>query len=231
MAQFKVVYNYRTVDAAGLEKLRADLDTPEQQAAAQDVAFEITEENGVRKYKRRSFDAMLDAPAFLEGLPALAIAAVQDLISKFVRATYVDRFLPVGQHDWEYIEKELATTGGRQPKFDISEETWALASDSFKRYMLEALGATPSASQASARLAEVMKAKFSKNAITKHINEFNESIIGKLQSRVVAWATWAAENETDNAADFADVFSMVNARLDGFTKSLGEAKIDFAAVL
>lgn len=232
MATFKATFNFRSINATALETLRQGLDSAEALAAAGDDAFEISEdEKKGRLYKRKSIEAELQQPDFVASLPTLAVQAIQDLISRFVKAQYVDAFLPIGQHDWAFIETELAKSGGRVAKFDISEETWALAADSFKAYMLQALGGNASAGQAAARLGEVMKAKFSKNSITKQINEFNEKIVEKLDARLTAWAAWAAENDTENAAEFADVFSMVHQRLEGFQKSLAEAKIDFSQVL
>lgn len=229
---FKVRYNFRTIDAKGLEVLRSDLDTDEAKEAASDAAFDITNDpaKGLQ-YKRKSLDAELEQPAILAGLPKLIVEATQDLISKFVKSQYVDKFLPIGQHDFAYITEQLAKTGGRVARYDISEETWALASESFKAFMLDQLGQYPNAAAAAGRLGEVMKGKFSKNSITKQVNEFNESIVQKLNERVNAWAAWAAEHDTENAAEFADVFSMVTDRLATFTKALAEAKINFSEVL
>ena len=229
---FKARYNFRTIDAKGLENLRSDLDTDEAKAAASDDAFDITQDDKKgTQYKRKSVEADLEQPAILAGLPALIIEATQDLISKFVKSRYVDKFLPIGPHDLAFISAEVAKTGGRVARYDISEETWALAAESFKAFMLAQLGQYPNAAAAAGRLGEVMRGKFSKNSITKQVNEFNEGIVLKLNERVNSWAGWAAEHDTENAAEFTDVFSMVTERLEGFTKALTEAKINFSEVL
>lgn len=229
---FVTRYNFRSIDSAALEALRADLDSDEAKLAAGDEAFEITEDakKGLQ-FKRKSIEATLEQPEFLNSLPKLAVEAIQDLISKFVKGRYVEKFLPIGQHDWAFIETELAKTGNRVARYDISEESWALAAESFRVYMLSQFGSNPVAAQAAGRLGEVMKAKASKNAITKQLNEFNDELVGKLRARVVAWATYAAEHETENLDAFSDVFSMVTDRLDGYSKALEEARIDFADVL
>lgn len=230
---FNTRYNFRTIDEKALEALRNDLDSVESKNAAGDEAFEIShDEKRGKLFKRKAVEATLEQPALLHGLPKLVVEAVQELISKFVKARYIDKFLPIGQHDFAFIEAELAKTGGRVARYDISDETWALAGESFRVFMLAKLGDHQVAAQAATRLGEVMKAKFSKNVITKQLSAFDVRLVEKLKANVISWAEWAAVNDTENGADsFADVFSMVTDRLDGFVTTLNEAKIDFSDVL
>lgn len=220
---FSYTFNFKTIPEAKLPELEKGLDNP---LPKEEFEFSVHPTRG-NVCKRKSITATLSLPPFAAGLPELAQAIIQSYVADYVKSQYIDSFAPIGEHSWEVIEKAAAASGRRGAvKLDISEETWAEAAASFGAYVLAAIGNKV----ASERMAEMMKAKFSKNAINKQASEFSENICSKLLAHVNAWGEWAAENE-ENAEDYENVFTFITDRLTKHIAVIQEADVNLTDLL
>lgn len=221
---FEQVFNFKTIKPEKLEELKNRLDAPIPEGEME----EIKDDDGkITGYKRKAVTASLIAPDFITALPELAASLIKNFISEFVKSEYIDNFTAVGQHDWDFVAAKMAASSRRGSiKIDISDETWANAAASFYDFFLEVLQHKAAAE----RLSAIMAGKFSQTAINKNANEFSETICTKLQSRLVEWAEWAAEN-TETPEEFEPVFNFVSGRLDKHLAKLSEANVNLTDVL
>ena len=178
-------------------------------------------------YKRKSETVELELPEWVETIPKLAQDAVANLVASFLRREYLDDFLPVGDHSWETVEREMMAAGGGRKKLDFSDETLSAAAASFGGY----IGGLLSAPKVGERIAEAAAAKFSMAALQKHLSQSDEAIITKLITRLNSWAAWLAENDEDKAEEFASVYEYFVGRLQKNLEKLKEVETDIGAIL
>lgn len=232
--QFAVKFNFRSITPAAREELIGNLDTEAQKEAAKDASLweTVTEEGKPEstKVKRKSVSLVLDLPMVILNLPAAARSFIEDGVSRFVKAQYVEQFLPLGRYDLEYIAEEMAKSG-RAARYDISDEQWAVGVDSFKRFVALTFAEHPAAKQIVERLGDIVKGKFSRNAITKNLGQFNEEMVSKFSSRLDSWANWLVETETEDGDALAELYGFGADKLKSYLKALDEAKVDFSSVL
>lgn len=243
MSKFTYTFNFKTASkdlpiAEAIAKLEQDNEfTPGhlspslfEAGNAKELA-KATEGSPVvaRGAKRKSLTVELEAPDWIDSLPKLAADYIKQAIADFVRATYVDSFLPVGQHDWEFIEQEAAKSGrsGGVPRTPIEEAIWSAAAKSFEDFIM----ASVNNKSAATRLAAIMAGKFSQNAITKQAAEFNLEILAKLSAKVDQWAVSVVENDPDNAEDFGKVYAFIEARVKKHKQTLEGDNTPLASIL
>lgn len=203
--QVKTSFHWKSLTADKFAKLLEGVDNPTSVAAL----YDVTEKDGIKSYKRKSVETELSLPEWVLTIPKLAQEAVTDLVAGFVRFAYLDQFAPIGAHDWETVEKELAAAGGGRKKLDFTDELLAAVAASFGAY----IGQSVNSPVVGERLKEAANAKFSMAALQKHLNAANEEIIQKLQTRLNSWAAWLAENDADKAEEMASVYEYLAGRL------------------
>jgi hypothetical protein len=179
--------------------------------------------NGGAGYKRKSIVAELNLPDVLQSIAATATAteyriiegSIKGLIADFVRATYLEYFLPIGPHDLETIAAASAASGGRGASFSFTPEQFTAAVESFKSYILEST-ASP---EAATRLANAANAKFSRSSFTKYLSPaFDEALVKKVIDRISTWALWLSENDAATAEELSAVYGLWVNNLDKLLK-------------
>lgn len=231
--KFPFVYNFKTLTIAGdkFAKFIGDYDASEQQAILAHFA-EVKEGDSDKLlgYKRNAVNVELELPEFAQagsGLPELAVDLVKSYIADFVKSQYIDQFLPVGQHDWAFIESTMAEVRKRGGglAISVSEEQWALASQSIATFL--------QASNAPAKLVDalskIIAGKVRASVIKKSIGSDAPEVLEKLQVRFTDWALWAAEHDAENADTFAVVYQAANANINKMLKQ--EANEDLLNLL
>lgn len=120
---FEVTYFFRPTDfdAATLEALKA----------AQSVTLH---ENG--KWKRNPLKVALSMPSELEAITdSVLVALAQDLIKAYCKVSFIDKFLPVGEHDWKTVSTWYEESGRSSGTDDaISDEDAGALAKIFNEY-------------------------------------------------------------------------------------------------
>jgi hypothetical protein len=205
-------FTFRKIKASVLRELVQSLDVPESEVMAQ---FEAQDESKA-EYRRKPVTVELEIPEFAASLPELAREVIANYVAQFVKATYIDNFVSVGAHDWETINKAVAerSVGGRRAQFDIADDVLKLAAASVGQYITAVTGHKV----VGEKVQKAIEQKFSRSAIHRNIGEITGDLMDKLSARLESWLEHVASADPDNADDFADVFSMLMAKIDGIRK-------------
>lgn len=207
-------FRFKKINAAKLkEHIENDVET-EQQSIAKNC-FEPLDDKGT-EFRRKPETHNLQVPEFYYQIPTLAQQQILKLIADFVKTRYIDQYLTVGDHSWEYIEQEAAKTGGRTPQFEFSDEAFAKVQQIFQEYVSQGTGNE----QVGERFAAAVKSKFTKAAISKNIGEFSEAILQKLESWVTRTMEHCSEviKDQDELDSILPVFEFLLAKLDKHLK-------------
>jgi hypothetical protein len=202
------VFSFRTILPKQLDELLQSVDVPEADVRAR---FDTIEKDGKTVLRRKPVTAELELPEFAANLPALAQDVLLGYVASYVKAQFLDSFLPVGSHSWAEIEQYAATrgAGGRRAEFDVTKEQLEEAATSIGRYMAAKLNNKAAGDKFKA----AVQGRYAKSAIHRNIGKFDETIIDKLLSHLEGWLEFVAVNEADSADEFATVYAMLEAKL------------------
>lgn len=169
-----VTYNFKFFPADTWIAKGAKLETVESWANR-------TTEAGVKTFQRPALPVKLAMPSFYHSLPDSTVQElVADAIYDFVKSEFIDKFLPVGNHDWativdSYQAKQSATGGGL---FAWNEDKLKLVAESIAAWLEEqgkkALGAV---------IAKCVSIKFTKLDTKKLLGaNYTKANLGKVQN-------------------------------------------------
>ena len=206
----KYTFNFRPVTPAKLDKLKAEVDG----SIDVDKDFEVYERESddpnskVLKYKRKPVVVNLEVPDFIASmkdnlLKQIAIGYIAD----YVKANFVEQFLPVGNHSWETIKADAAS--GRGGKVAISDAVLKLTAQHFGNYVGQATGNE----EMGKRIAALVEGKCTKSAISKYLGTFSPELVEKLQTRLDQWGEYVADSGDDNADELAEGYAFVQDKL------------------
>ena len=221
---FTFTFNFKSVgDDAKFGKFLEDYDASVVDSIRSQ--FEQVENRAKEKvWKRKSVTAQLEMPAAFANLPARAQSVLQQFIADFVRSAYIDNFAEVGQHDWDYIEQELASTGSRGVKLDVDPEVLKAAAASFGQYIT----AAKKSQKVGELLASLLLKKCTVMAFKRYVGEASDTAFDRVEGMLTAWAEWVAANDAENADDFAGVYELATRAIARNRKS---EVVDVLAVL
>lgn len=226
MSKFKRTFNFRTIDADKLAALPSEIDGKLDVSSPDEVAkhFEISKKASDGQpigWKRKPVTVELEQPAWVEQLNELARTLIQNYISDFVKASYVDQFLEVGDHNWELIEKEAASSRGTSA-LNIPETVLELAASNFGQWV----AADTNSEELGKRITGLVSGKVTQASITKHLGQCTQEVVEKLEARAMAWAEYIAESGDDHADELAEGYDFILAKLDKlkrkFTGDVGD---------
>lgn len=200
-------FSFRKISEAQLSNVLAGFDEAQQQAVAEQ--FDKLDSG---KFRRRTVKADLTLPEWAAALPTLAQEVILSYVAAFVRSEYLDSFQTIGAHDWETIEKAVAArgTGGRRAEFDIDDDIMSAACDSIRRFITAGTGSA----EVGEKFGKAADAKMAPSAIRRNIGEPNEAAYAKIGRWLDLWIEHVGANEGDDAEDFAEVYTMLNAKLN-----------------
>lgn len=223
-AAFSFTFNFKSVgDDAKFAKFLEDYDASVVDSIR--AQFEQVENRAKEKvWKRKSVTATLQMPAAFSGLPARAQSVLQQFIADFVRSAYIDNFAEVGQHDWDYIEQELASTGSRGVKLDVDPEVLKAAAASFSQY----IAAAKKSQKVGDLLANLLLKKCTVMAFKRYVGEASDVAFDRVEGMLTQWAEWVAVNDAESADDYATVYEMATRAIARNRKS---EVVDVLAVL
>ena len=229
MSQFNFTYNFKTLTLASgkYASFLAEFDETEQANIAS-YFEEVKDGDKLIGYKRKPQVESLTMPDWAASLPSsLATDLVQAAIADFCKSQYIDNFLPVGQHDWAFIEQTLAEVRkrGGSISLQVSDEAWQAAANSMATF-LNASGTLPKVVEA---ISKVLTGKVRAAGIRRAIGNDKPETLEKLKLRITDWATWAAEHDAEQAETFATVYQAAISNLDKMLKV--EAQVDIASLL
>lgn len=249
-------FRFKSLTADKYAKLLESVDNPETVAAHFEAIPAVVDGNGKittpASYKRKPVTVDMTLPDWVGSIPSVVGQdAIAELVASFIRFTYVDNFqfvagmqyetakdakgndivrvvknAQVGPHDWEAIEKWAQETGGRK-RLEFTDDVLADAASSFGSYIGQMLN-NPLIGD---RLRETMAAKFSLASMQKHLNQVSEEVMAKVRTRLIAWAEWIAENDSEKSEEYAPVFAYLLGRLDKNREKLATIPEDIASVL
>lgn len=228
-------YSFKKVSVKDFQEAysEADLQNPEflKQFETVDEDGKATDkEEEIKGYRRKPIKTTLMLPEFLLAIPAENRSTVADIlantVASYVKGTYIDQFLPIGDHDWSNIQKELNQRGGRGRQLDFSEATHKSAAAHFGGFVGQSIGND----EIGGRMAKIALGKFSRSAITRQADAFDEVIIKKLLTWVEKWAMFVAEHDSDNSEEFTPVYDYWTTVLDRHLKS-DNKKVDLSEML
>ena len=103
-------------------------------AALQAAGAVELHENG--KWKRKPVEVSLVSPSILDTITdTTVVSLVQDAVKQYVKATFIDKLLPVGNHDWPTVSAWFEESGrGGGTDDSISDEDAAAAATVFLEY-------------------------------------------------------------------------------------------------
>lgn len=207
----KYTFTFRKIKQSAIAEVLEQVDVSEAEVRAQ---FDSLDDGAA--LRRKPVEVELDVPEFAQALPELARDVLLGYIAQYVKAQYIDNFLPVGPHDWEAIEAYAAerSVGGRRAQFDIADEVLKLAAKSIGLFVATGTGKKV----VGEKFAKAVEQKFSRSAIQRNIGDVTGDLMDKLTGWLERWIEHVAEADPDNAEDFADVFSMLSAKVDGHRK-------------
>lgn len=172
--------------------------------------------------KRKSIEMELTEPAMLEVIRSadipqsekdLTIDLVQKLVAEYVKLSFVDSFLPVGDYDLQSIIAFRAATGGRGAAID--SELLQAAVKSFTDFMVAALQSP----EAGEMLGKIASARFTSSAVNRSGLAVTEETARKLQARVDQWGAHLNENNPDAADEFVPVYGLWTKALEKLQNS------------
>lgn len=154
MATIKQSYHFRSFPHPALSSVPAGVKpaTPAQKAdfAAHsdqfdvlDTAYSVGDSTfNVRSCKRKSVEADITLPDFMESLPDDTVRGlVEACVLKFVKVEFVDQFKPVGEHGWTTICRVLAERAANKPQGssipEVADSDRAIAGVFFVNYLKE----------------------------------------------------------------------------------------------
>lgn len=191
---------------------------------------EVTDIADAKYLKRRTVKTRITLPDFLLALPVENQSTVADIlettVASYVKQSYVDAFEEIGAHDWDTIQKWLSSRGQRGQKWDFSDETLKAASAAFGNYITSVIGSA----DAGKRLEAAAKQRFTRNAIQRQANVFDDEIIMKLQKRIDEFMSYVGEQDADNFEEWAPVYQCWTDALDRHLKA-DTKSVDLASVL
>lgn len=207
-------FDFRSITAKALDEVLASVDTDEATVRA---AFDTIDKDGKPMLKRKSVTVPLTLPDFCLGLDTLAQDVILGAVASFVKAQYLDAFVPVGDHSWKAITEYMANrgTGGRRAEFDVSKEDLEVAADSLASFMAKRLNNK----QAGEKFRQAVMGRFAKSAIHRNIGEFSETVIDKMAAHMAAWLEFVATTDdgsvesTQQVEVIASVYQMLDAKL------------------
>lgn len=129
MATIKTQFHFRSIPSPTLTAVPAGIKPATKAQAEEFNKYADQFENGSADFratdgsvhslaaiKRKSVEAELQMPDFYESLPDdMARSLIAAHVERFVRTEYVERFAPVGAHDWETIARVLAERAANRP--------------------------------------------------------------------------------------------------------------------
>lgn len=207
---FDYQFNFKSIgDDAALAAFLEDFDAASVDAVRSQ--FEQVENRTKQKvWKRKPINAALSMPAEFAALPATAQDVLKQFIADFVRDQYIDKFAPVGDHDWSHIEEVLASSGRRgSVKLDISAEVLKAAAASFGQYITAAKGHA----KVGEALAQCLAKKCTVNAFKRHIGEATDMAFDRVEAMLTQWAEWVLANDPESADDFGTVYEMATRQI------------------
>jgi len=240
---FAATYNFKTISQEDynelFEKFAAQGETKESFFARIQGGFEFpgidaktNELKDAKKFaKRKSLTLTLhslnDVVAALAGNVAEATvefvsAAINKVITDYVKVQYVDTFQDVGVHDLAAILEYQASTGTRGGGVSIDEATYKAALESFKVCMVSALGNEKGAEM----LTTIAKARFTPSAVTRANLQLTETTAQKLETRVDQWGAWLNETAPEQADDFAIVHNVWINNIKKLTKQQAQVNLE-----
>ena len=224
MNTFKRTFNFRSI---GFDKLAAlpseiegTLDVSSEDAIKENFEPAMKDDKQVG-WKRKAVTVELQQPEWVNDLNPLAQSLIQNYIADFVKASYVDQFLPLGEHDWALIEKEAASSRGAG-NLNISETVLELAANNFGAWV----AADTNSEVLGKRVTDLVSGKVTQASITKHLAQCTLEVVEKLEIRATAWAEYIAESGDDHAEELSEGYEFIMAKLDKlkrkFTGDVGD---------
>lgn len=167
----------------------------------------ITDEKGTH-YKRKTESWDIQLPSFIAQLGDDERPAVESMVlnalALYCKITYVDNFEPVGDHSLATYSAWLASRGGRaSSSYEYDKETLEAAADSIGKYLAEQTGSAT----VGEKFRAVAFAKFTRSSITRNLGAFSTDLVGRILTRVDAWAQFVSEHQSEDADDFAPVYA------------------------
>lgn len=218
----KTKFTFRPITASKLDEL---VTKTQQDYSAADIDidrdFDVVESDDsgkVTKYKRKPVEQQLQVPEFLqvENVDPLMKSIVMDYVSSFVKAEFIDNFIPVGEHNWETIKSSAATSRGAA-KLTIDDDILKLTATHFGKWILQATGSEVLGD----RLKAVVDSKASQAAVMRNLGKCDVETVDKIQVRLDAWAESVAESSDSNVDELSEGYDFVTAKLEKLKKSMG----------
>lgn len=205
MATFTNTFNFKSIgndealakfledyDASAVERIRSQFE-------------QVPNREKVLNWKRKPVTAEMQMPDAFASLPPSAQDVLKQFIADFVRSQYLDNFEEIGAHDWETIEKAIASSGRRGAvKLEIPAEVLKAMASSFAAFITSAKGNA----KAGEALASLLLKKFTVNAFKRYVGEASDLAFDRVEAMLTQWAEWVAANDADNADDCAAVYEM-----------------------
>lgn len=208
-------FTFKKIAKEKLELLLVNGFDDDLQRAAARAKFEILEGDELGFVKRKPELVKFELPSFCAGMDEMAQDILASYVAQYIKANFIDDFLPVGAHDWETIKVAAAATGGRAVKFDISDEIMASACASIGAFV----GNGTNNSEVGKKFQAACEGKLSRTAIQRNIGAFTADLIGKIEVWLTKWAENVAMHEEDSAEDFGAVFEMLSSKLEKHMKA------------
>ena len=210
MATFNNTFNFKSVgndealakfledyDASAVERIKAQFE-------------QVPNREKVLMWKRKPVTVELQMPDAFTSLPQSAQDVLKQFIADFVRSQYLDNFEEVGAHDWETIEKAIASSGRRGTvKLEIPAEVLKAMASSFGAFITSAKGNA----KAGEALASLLLKKCTVNAFKRYVGEASDLAFDRVEAMLTQWAEWVAVNDADNADDCAAVYEMATRNI------------------